>query len=122
MDIQQPPFIQFRRVEFQTADHLYGIRAATQFSQLRRISLILRSDSSKGGEKLSEHETEQPVTRIGSFRQTRIDQESWDPLVPRAPKEVGPNLRFDQDDGLGADGVQRMRGDAAEIQWDSRSC
>ena len=63
--IQQAPFVEFRRVEFQAADHVDGFGPATQFAQLVGVGFILRSDSRERGEEPAEKKSEPFIPRKG---------------------------------------------------------
>ena len=102
-DIERSRVVQLGGIEFQAAHHVDGFLAASQLKQSLRIGLGLCSNALEAREQFTEEETETPVTSEGAFGKPGIDQIIRNSAALKTPEEVGPDLRFDQNDHLGID-------------------
>ena len=67
-DIQGAALGNDRRVEFQTADHVDGFRAAPQRAQFRCVFFILGAHGREGGEERPKQKAKAPVTTVRASR------------------------------------------------------
>jgi hypothetical protein len=104
--VEQATFVECRGVELEAADDMDRLRTATEVPQPGGILFILGADTGEGGEHRAKQETEPLVTPVGAVGEASVDQKNRPPQFAGAPEEVGPDLRFDEDDGLGIDGSQ----------------
>src|SRR6476469_3663834 len=104
------------RIVLDAAGPLDSVRVYTKSCPSIGILEFLHADQIEKPERRRDKESELPISLLGPWGQSRVNQRKWNAACVRFGGEIGPNLRFNENDPRWTDDGKSAAHDRPVIQ------